>query len=190
MPFKFFACPIEGLALIEPRVFPDDRGFFMETFKESEFLAAGIAGRFVQDNHSLSCRGTLRGLHFQRAPYEQGKLVRVSSGSIWDVAVDLRPESPTLGKWYGLELSAANRRMLYIPAGFAHGFLALEDGTELQYKCTAEYNGPSEAGIRWDDPDLAIDWPSRDVLVSDKDSLLPSWSEWAKAGLFRSLGMV
>jgi dTDP-4-dehydrorhamnose 3,5-epimerase len=184
MPFKFFPCPIKGLVLVEPRLFPDERGYFMETYKESEFLAAGITGHFVQDNHSLSCRGTLRGLHFQRAPFSQGKLIRVSSGSIWDVAVDLRSGSATLGKWYGLELSAANRQMFYIPEGFAHGFVALEDNTELQYKCTAEYHGPSEAGIRWDDSHLAIDWPYHNVLVSDKDALLPAWSTLVETGLF------
>ena len=177
MPFTFTATPIEGLVVVTPRVFPDGRGFFIETYKEADFRKAGIDGRFVQDNHSRSSRGTLRGLHFQRAPHAQGKLVRATRGRLWDVAVDLRPGSPTYGKWHGLELSEENRIMFYIPAGFAHGFLALEDGTELQYKCTAEYNAASDGGLRWDDPDLAIAWPISDVLVSAKDAALPYLKE-------------
>jgi len=173
MPFTFFPGELPGLVIIEPRVFPDDRGFFLETFKESDFTKAGIPGSFVQDNHSRSSRGVLRGLHFQKEPHAQGKLVRVSRGAAWDVAVDLRTGSPAFGKWSALELSEENRRMFYIPPGFAHGFLALEDDTELQYKCTAEYNGDADAGIRWDDPDIAIDWPITDVIVSEKDMRLP-----------------
>ncbi len=185
MPFSFTETPIPGLLVVEPRAFPDERGFFMETFKASEFAAAGVTGPFVQDNHSASARGVLRGLHFQRAPHAQGKLVRVSAGRVWDVAVDLRSDSPTFGRWHGIELSAENRLMFWIPAGFAHGFVALEDGSELQYKCTAEYHGPSDGGIRWDSPALAIDWPLRDVLVSPKDAALPEFDpgtlyfEWA-----------
>ncbi|WP_319475427.1 dTDP-4-dehydrorhamnose 3,5-epimerase [Marispirochaeta aestuarii] len=173
MPFSFFSGELPGLVIIEPRVFPDDRGFFLETFKESDFTPAGISGPFVQDNHSRSSRGVLRGLHFQKEPHAQGKLVRVSRGVAWDVAVDLRNSSPAYGKWTALELSEDNQRMVYIPPGFAHGFLALEDDTELQYKCTAEYNGDADAGIRWDDPDIAIDWPFTDVIVSEKDMSLP-----------------
>ena len=173
MPFTFGTTTIPGLLVIDPRVFPDERGFFMETYKDSDFAGAGIPGPFLQDNHSRSSRGTLRGLHFQREPHAQGKLVRVSVGRVWDVAVDLRDGSSMYGRWYGLELSADNRRMFWIPAGFAHGFVALENGTELQYKCTAEYHGPSDGGIRWDDPDLGIAWPMRDVLVSAKDIALP-----------------
>ena len=153
MPFSFFSGELPGLVIIEPRVFPDDRGFFLETFKESDFTPAGISGPFVQDNHSRSSRGVLRGLHFQKEPHAQGKLVRVSRGVAWDVAVDLRNSSPAYGRWTALEL--------------------LEDDTELQYKCTAEYNGDADAGIRWDDPDIAIDWPFTDVIVSEKDMSLP-----------------
>ena len=177
MPFSFSETELPGLVIVTPRVFPDDRGFFIETYKESDFRKAGIAERFVQDNHSRSSKGTLRGLHFQRSPYAQGKLVRASRGRLWDVAVDLRPDSPTYRRWLGVELSEDNRVMFYIPAGFAHGFVALEDGTELQYKCTAEYDAASDGGVRWDDPELAIRWPITDVLVSAKDAALPYLKE-------------
>jgi len=175
MPFTFTKAPIEGLVIIEPRAFLDERGFFMESYKQSDFEKAGILGPFVQDNHSRSKRGVLRGLHFQRPPYAQGKLVRVSRGRAWDVAVDLREGSSTFGKYFALELSESNRRMFWIPVGFAHGFLALEDDTELQYKCTAEYNAASDGGLRWNDPDIAIAWPDIGIppLVSAKDAALP-----------------
>jgi len=179
MPFTFTNAPIEGLVIIEPRAFPDERGFFMENYKQSDFEKAGIVGPFVQDNHSRSKRGVLRGLHFQRPPYAQGKLVRVSRGRAWDVAVDLREGSPTFGKYFALELSESNRLMFWIPAGFAHGFLALEDDTELQYKCTAEYNAASDGGLRWNDPDIAIAWPDIGIapIVSAKDAALPTLRE-------------
>jgi dTDP-4-dehydrorhamnose 3,5-epimerase len=177
MPFTFNPGEIPGLMIIEPRVFPDERGFFLETYKETDFTAAGIPGPFVQDNHSRSARGIVRGLHFQREPHAQGKLVRVSRGAAWDVAVDIRASSPTFGKWAAVELTEENRRMYYIPPGFAHGFLALVDDTELQYKCTAEYNAAADAGIRWDDPEIAIDWPLNEVLVSDKDRCLPFFKD-------------
>lgn len=179
MPFTFTKAPIEGLVIIEPRAFPDERGFFMESYKQSDFEKAGILGPFVQDNHSRSKRGVLRGLHFQRPPYAQGKLVRVSRGCAWDVAVDLREGSPTFGKYFALELSESNRLMFWIPAGFAHGFLALEDDTELQYKCTAEYNAASDGGLRWNDPDIAIAWPDIGIppIVSAKDAALPTLRE-------------
>lgn len=173
MPFTFTETELEGLLVITPRVFEDERGYFMETYKESDFQKAGIRERFVQDNHSRSSRGTLRGLHFQRAPHAQAKLVRVTRGSLWDVAVDLRPGSKTYGRWVGIELSESNKKLFFIPAGFAHGFVALEDGTELQYKCSAEYNAHADGGVRWDDPELAIEWPLRVVLVSAKDAALP-----------------
>ena len=173
MPFRFTGAPLSGLLIVEPRVFDDERGFFMETYKESEFAAAGIREHFVQDNHSRSKRGVLRGLHFQKAPHEQGKLVRVVAGRAWDVAVDLRPESKTYKKWFGVELSSDNKKMLYIPGGFAHGFVTLSDEAELVYKCTAEYDKASDGGVRWDDPELAIEWPIRDVIVSEKDAALP-----------------
>jgi dTDP-4-dehydrorhamnose 3,5-epimerase len=175
MSLIFSMLPINGLLLVEPRVFEDERGFFMEIFKASEFRSQGIDLDFVQDNHSLSKRGVLRGLHFQRPPHTQAKLVRVIAGAVWDVAVDLRPGSPSYGRWYGLELSAQNRLMLFIPEGFAHGFITLVDGTELVYKCSTEYRKESDGGVRWDDPDIGIDWPwpLRDVLVSEKDAALP-----------------
>ena len=173
MPFGFKQGPLEGLVIVEPRLFPDGRGSFMESYKASDYSGAGIAGPFVQDNHSVSSRGTVRGLHFQRQPHAQGKLVRVTRGRVWDVAVDVRKASPTFGKWYGLELSVENRLQFWIPAGFAHGFVALEEGTELQYKCTAEYAPASEGGIRWDDPILAIAWPVAGAVVSEKDARLP-----------------
>jgi len=179
MPFTFTKAPIEGLVIIEPRAFPDERGFFMESYKQSDFEKAGILGPFVQDNHSRSKRGVLRGLHFQRPPYAQGKLVRVSRGRAWDVAVALRTGAPPVGKYFALELSESNRLMFWIPAGFAHGFLALEDDTELQYKCTAEYNAASDGGLRWNDPDIAIAWPDIGIppLVSAKDAALPTLRE-------------
>ena len=173
MSFSFRAASLDGLVVIEPRRFDDDRGFFMETYKESEFAAAGIAERFVQDNHSHSRKGVLRGLHYQSEPKAQGKLLRVVSGRVWHVAVDLRPSSPTYAKWQGFELSAENRLMLYLPPGFAHGFLALSEAADLVYKCTAEYDPAQEGGLRWDDPELAIAWPFRDVVVSDRDAAWP-----------------
>jgi len=180
MPFTFIPGPIEGLIIIEPRVFADERGFFLESYKASDFAAAGIKETFVQDNHSRSSRGTLRGLHFQKAPYAQGKLVRVTRGAVWDVAVDLRPGSVTFGKWFGIELSETNKILLWIPPGFAHGFVALEDNTELQYKCTAEYHAPSDGGIRWDDPDIGIPWPDLGIpyILSEKDKKLPLLREF------------
>lgn len=175
MPSTFTSTPIEGLLVIQPRIFPDDRGFFFESFKASEFSAHGVPELFVQDNQSKSSRGVLRGLHFQNEPYAQGKLVRVLRGAVWDVAVDLRPGSATWGKWFGMELSEANRSMFWIPPGFAHGFLTLQDDTDFVYKCTAEYNKASEGGLRWDDPTLSISWPKieGDPLVSEKDAVLP-----------------
>ena len=177
MPFIFNQTKIAGVVLIEPRVFPDDRGFFMETYKESDFKKNGIDYRFMQDNHSKSTKGVLRGLHFQREPHEQGKLVRVTEGAVWDVAVDIRPDSATFLQWVGFELTQENAHMLFLPPGCAHGFVTLTDTAEFQYKCTDEYDKASEGGIRWDDPDLAIAWPIKDVLVSDKDRILPSVKE-------------
>ncbi len=165
--------PIPGLLLIEPRVHVDDRGYFLEMYKESEFRMHGISIPFVQDNHSLSFRGVVRGLHFQREPREQGKLVRAVHGLVWDVAVDVRPGSPTFGRWYGTNLSSENQLMMYIPPGFAHGFQTLSEEAHFCYKCTAEYDRESEGGIRWDDPDLAIPWPLPGTRVSEKDASLP-----------------
>ncbi len=173
MPSTFKRLEIDGLILVEPRSFHDERGFFLESFKESEFAAAGITERFVQDNHSLSVKNVIRGLHYQKEPRAQGKLVRVIKGRVWDVAVDIRPGSASYGKWLGVELSEENHLMLYIPSGFAHGFASLSNEVHLLYKCTREYDPALDAGIRWDDPDLAIQWPVGNPLLSPKDRTLP-----------------
>ncbi len=170
---------IEGLLILHPNVFGDDRGWFMESFNQQRFAQALEqlnlpVPTFVQDNHSLSQKSVLRGLHYQNAPYAQGKLVRVVQGRVWDVAVDIRPDSKTYGEWVGVELSAENKTMLWIPEGFAHGFIALEDNTQFLYKTTNYYNKESEGAIIWNDPTLAINWPLDEVgevLVSDKDQI-------------------
>lgn len=176
MPFELEETPIEGLRLIRSRVFQDGRGFFLEAYKASDFHALGLAERFCQDNHSYSARGVLRGLHFQRAPRPQGKLVRAISGRIWDVAVDLRPESPTFRRWYGVELSGDDGKMLYVPPGFGHGFAALSDA-HVSYKCTSEYDARLDGGLRWDDPEIAVAWPVADPILSPKDEALPLLQE-------------
>ena len=172
------ALPIWVL-LISPEVFRDARGFFLESYNHAQFTAAGIPEMFVQDNHSRSAKGALRGLHFQRDPMAQGKLVRVIRGDIFDVVVDIRPESPTFGQWLGESLSAESMRMLYVPPGFAHGFLALQDGTEVLYKVTQPYSPPHDGGIIWNDPTLKIAWPDLGApyLVSDKDRAHPRLRE-------------
>jgi dTDP-4-dehydrorhamnose 3,5-epimerase len=164
---------IPDLLLIQSTIHRDPRGFFMERFREDEFRRHGISGSFVQDNHSRSYPGVLRGLHLQRSPV-QGKLISVAHGSIWDVAVDLRPDSPTFRRWFGTELSDANGRMLWIPPGFAHGFCV--PGTEtadVVYRVDSFYNPKGEMGIHWADPDLGIDWPIRSPIISDRDRNLP-----------------
>ncbi|MFM9179794.1 MAG: dTDP-4-dehydrorhamnose 3,5-epimerase [Phycisphaerales bacterium] len=168
---------IPEVFVLEPRVFCDDRGFLFESFSERSFReAVGIDVRFVQDNHSRSARGVLRGLHYQLAPSAQGKLVRVVRGAVFDVAVDLRRGSPTFGRWVGAELSDSNRRQLWIPEGFAHGFLALQDGTEVLYTATAFYDPARERCIRWDDDRLSIRWPDvGHVAVSAKDAAAPGF---------------
>jgi len=176
MPFEFTGTPIAGVQIIQPRKFGDDRGFFMETYKKSDFVNAGISEEFCQDNHSFSAKGVLRGLHFQRDPHAQGKLVRVIKGAVWDVAVDQRPGSKTYGRWFGIELTEENGTMFYIPPGLAHGFLTLKDHTHFLYKCTEEYAPDADGGVRWDDPDLAVRWPldpGQEPLVSEKDKGLP-----------------
>lgn len=162
---------LAGVLIIEPKMFGDERGFFMETWNAAAFAAAGLDLTFVQDNHSRSQKGVLRGLHFQN-PEPQGKLVRVTNGAVFDVAVDLRAASPTFGQWVGEELSAANKRMLWVPEGFAHGFLTLEPDTDFLYKCTAPYAPQSEHTLAWDDPAVGIDWPvaGLDPIISDKDA--------------------
>lgn len=162
---------IPGPLIIEPRVFGDARGFFMETWNEAAFKAAGLDLTWVQDNHSRSQKGVLRGLHFQN-PGPQGKLVRVTHGAVFDVAVDLRRTSPNFGKWVGVELSAQNQRMFWVPEGFAHGFLTLEDDTDFLYKCTAPYAPQSEHTLAWDDPAVGIEWPVEGLepIISEKDA--------------------
>ncbi len=155
---KFIETAIAGPVIIEPRVFGDDRGFFMESWNARAFAEAGLDLDFVQDNHSRSARGVLRGLHFQN-PNPQGKLVRVTAGRAWDVAVDIRRSSPTFGQWVGVELSAENKRIFWVPPGFAHGFVALEDGTDFLYKCTTPYDPANEHSLLWNDPIVAVDWP-------------------------------
>lgn len=180
MPFKFEKTPIEGVMIITPQVFEDSRGFFLESFKKSEFEKNGIAEDFVQDNHSLSDTGVLRGIHFQINPYAQGKLVRVIKGAVWDVAVDLRKDSPTYGQHLGIELNEDNNKMFYIPPGLGHGFLTLKDKTHFLYKCTSEYAPRADSGVRWDDPSLNIQWPISDninICVSDKDQKLSFWEK-------------
>ena len=161
---------IEGPLVIEPKVFGDDRGFFLETWNEEAFAAVGLPITFVQDNHSRSSRGVLRGLHFQD-PYSQGKLVRVVAGAVFDVVVDLRRSSPGFGKWVGVELSAANKRMFWVPPGFAHGFLTLEDGSDFLYKCTDGYHPETEHTLAWDDPAIGVEWPLEGIepQLSAKD---------------------
>jgi len=167
---RFIACDIPGPIIIEPKVFGDERGFFLESWNDAAFAEAGLDLAFVQDNHSRSSRGVLRGLHYQD-PNPQGKLVRVANGRVFDVAVDIRRSSATFGRWIGVELSGANQRMLWVPPGFAHGFLTLEDKTDFLYKCTDFYQPAAEYCLRWDDPALAIDWPLEDMTpeLSAKD---------------------
>ena len=170
----------EGIYIIEPQVFGDERGYFFESFNAERFLAqTGIDVTFVQDNESRSKRGVLRGLHFQRAPYAQAKLVRVVQGRVLDVAVDIRPESPTFGKYVATELSGDNHRQMFIPKGFAHGYVVLEDDTVFQYKCDEFYHPESEGGIAWNDPQIGIEWgfPECEIILSDKDRNRPTLKE-------------
>lgn len=161
---------IQDLIIIEPKVFYDDRGYFFESFNKHTFMAKGLPFGFVQDNESMSAAGTIRGLHFQKPPFAQGKLVRVVRGSVLDVAVDLRSSSATYGQWFAVELSAENKKQFYLPPGFAHGFQTLEDNTIVTYKCTEVYNKESEGSIAWNDPDLNIKWRlDMPVILSEKD---------------------
>lgn len=173
-------CPIKGLKHLKPRVFKDSRGFVAESYSQERFAEHGV-GSFVQENLSFSKEaGTLRGLHFQKPPHAQAKLIQVLSGKVFDVAVDLRKDSPTFGKHHGVTLSAQDPELFYIPRGFAHGFYTLEDNTTILYKVDAYYAPTSEDGIKWDDPDLAIDWPllSGKASLSDKDEILPTFSSF------------
>ncbi len=162
--------PLDGLLLLRPRLFKDGRGWFLESYNRNTFLAAGISESFVQDNHSASVRNTLRGLHFQTHP-GQAKLIRCTAGRIWDVAVDIRPSSSTFGRHFGVELAAGDALQMFIPVGFAHGFLVLSDTAEVQYKCSNVYNAATESGIQWDDPDLAVAWPlgGEQPVISERD---------------------
>jgi dTDP-4-dehydrorhamnose 3,5-epimerase len=168
---------LRDVVVLVPEIFEDGRGFFMETFREDELQANGLPHRFVQDNHSRSAKGVVRGLHFQWEP-PMGKLMRVSLGSAFLVAVDIRKGSPTLGKWAGIEVSAANRRQVWAPAGFARGFCVLSDVAEIQYKCTGIYNSKAESGIRWNDPEIGVAWPVMDPLLSEKDKKAQTLAEW------------
>ena len=164
-------CDIEGLYVIEPTVFKDERGYFVETYNQNDMKEAGLDMVFVQDNQSMSTRGVLRGLHFQKQ-FPQGKLVRVVRGKVFDVAVDLRSDSKTYGKWFGVELSAENMKQFYIPEGFAHGFLVLSDEAEFCYKCTDFYHPGDEGGLAWNDPESGVEWPLEegvDLIISEKD---------------------
>ena len=165
---KFSSTPLPGVILIELDSFPDPRGYFMETFHQKKYAEGGIVGPFVQDNFSKSSKGTLRGLHAQLT-HPQGKLVHILSGEIWDVAVDVRPASPTYKKWYGVRLSADKTQQLYVPAGFAHGFCVLSETAMVEYKCTDLYDPTHELHLLWNDPDIAIQWPIQNPLVSGKD---------------------
>ena len=175
MPFSFKALSIPDVILVEPKVFSDDRGYFLESFKSSDFLLNHIPNYFVQDNLSFSKQNVIRGMHFQKKPKEQGKLVSVIKGRVLDIAVDLRKESPTFLKWIAVELNDKQHAMLYIPEGFAHGFLSLTEEVYLLYKCTNEYDPKFDAGIRWDDPDIGIEWPVNKPVVSEKDQHLPNF---------------
>ena len=171
MPFTFKKLEIPEVILIEPTIFKDKRGFFLETYQKSEFFNNNIKEEFVQDNFSHSTKNVLRGLHFQKDPHSQGKLIKVNKGEIFDVAVDLRKDSPTYKKWVGIILS--KNQMLYIPPNFAHGFCVLSEEVDFQYKVTKEYNKESESGIIWNDPTINIKWPIKNPIIAEKDSKLP-----------------
>ncbi len=177
MPFRIESEHLGAIKVIVPRVFEDHRGYFMESYRKDLFTELGIPYEFLQDNHSRSVKGVIRGLHFQWQP-AMAKLMRVTVGSVFLVAVDIRKGSPTLGQWFGLEVSAENKRQVWAPAGFARGFCVLSDVAELQYKCTATYNPVTEGSIRWDDPEIGITWPVQDPIMSSKDANAQSLAEW------------
>lgn len=180
--FNFIETPIKGLYVIEPTVFGDARGYFMETYQCEEFKAVGLDMTFVQDNQSKSKKGVLRGLHYQTCN-SQGKLVRVVKGEVYDVGVDLREGSETFGKWFGVLLTEENKKMFYVPEGFAHGFVVMSETAEFVYKCTNYYDPTSEAGLMWNDPEIGIQWPIPDgmeILLSEKDKSHPSFKEYCK----------
>src|SRR5215831_16071475 len=180
MEIRIESTSLQDVVVVVPDIFQDSRGFFTETYREDQFRALGLPTQFVQDNHSRSSKGVVRGLHFQWEP-PMGKLMRVTAGSAFLVAVDIRKGSPTLGKWVGVEASAENRRQVYAPAGFARGFCALTDNTEIQYKCTGIYNNKGESGIRWNDPAIGVEWPVKDPVVSEKDQKARSLADWLES---------
>ncbi|EHP86148.1 dTDP-4-dehydrorhamnose 3,5-epimerase [Methanotorris formicicus] len=182
MPFEFVKTKIPDVILIKPKVFGDERGFFMETYKKEDFEKAGIKGEFIQDNHSRSRYGVLRGLHFQREPYAQAKIVRCVRGVIYDVAVDLRKNSETFGKWVGVILSEFNKHQLYIPRGFAHGFVVLSEVAEVVYKVDNIYAPDYEGGVIWNDEDIGIEWPIDNPILSEKDKKWPTLKELVERG--------
>ena len=177
MPFRIESEHLGAIKVIVPQVFEDHRGYFMETYRKDIFTELGIPYEFLQDNHSRSVKGVIRGLHFQWRP-AMAKLMRVTVGSVFLVAVDIRKGSPTLGQWFGLEVSAENKRQVWAPAGFARGFCVLSDVAELQYKCTATYNPATEGSIRWNDPEIGIEWPVKAPILSEKDANAPLLAEW------------
>jgi dTDP-4-dehydrorhamnose 3,5-epimerase len=170
---------LNGLAVLVPEVFQDERGFFLEAYRKDQFLELGLPGDFVQENHSRSVRNVVRGLHFQWDP-PMGKLMRVTVGSAYLVAVDIRKGSPTLGKWFGIEVSAENKKQVWGPPGFARGLCVLSDAAEIQYKCTGIYNSKGESGIRWNDPAVGIIWPTKTPILSGKDERAQTLAEWLK----------
>ncbi len=177
MPFEFNRLALPDVILVIPKIFGDPRGFFLEFYKHSDFVKGGIPEHFVQDNHSKSARGVLRGLHYQKNPHAQGKLVRCLTGRIFDVAVDIRKGSPRFGAWVGAELTGENSHMLYVPPGFAHGFVVLSESVEVVYKCTTEYAPSADRGIIWNDPEIGIRWPITDPVLSEKDCAQPPLSK-------------
>ncbi len=185
--FRFSRLSIPGLILVETDNFADNRGYFFEQYKNSEFRQNGISGTFSQESFSNSKKGVIRGLHFQKKPAAQGKLVSVLSGSIFDVAVDIRPRSPHFGKWASVNLSGSNHKSLWVPSGFAHGFASLEDNTLVLYKTTKEYSKKDEAGIIWNDPDLAIKWPIQNPILSEKDSRHPQFKDLYPGSAYKLL---
>jgi dTDP-4-dehydrorhamnose 3,5-epimerase len=177
MQIRIESVPIEGAAVIVPEVFEDDRGFFFEAFRVDQFGELGLPTEFVQDNHSRSAKGVVRGLHFQWEP-PMGKLMRVTFGSAFLVAVDIRKGSPTLGRWFGVEASAQNKKQVWAPAGFARGFCVLSEFAEVQYKCTGLYNSKAESGVLWNDPEIGIEWPVASPILSGKDAKAQTLAEW------------
>jgi dTDP-4-dehydrorhamnose 3,5-epimerase len=185
MTFALTPTALPGVLVIEVKHFEDARGFFYESYHQQKLAALGFNEAFVQDNHSRSAAGVLRGLHYQDLTAPMGKLVRCTRGAIFDVAVDLRAGSPTFGRWYGLELSEANHRQLWVPVGFGHGFLALSEWADVQYKCTGFYTPAAEGCLRWDDPELAIAWPNKAPLVSARDAAGRSFSQYREQPAFQ-----